>query len=126
VTIREIEVGSGLLHAKVVGEFRLDEAQNTFLQLLESIAQHKAHKVLFNGLELSGNPDTIERFYYGSFVAEAVFKFEDKGVSQFTPFAYVLKEPVRDPGRFGETVAVNRFMRVKVFDNVDDALSWLK
>jgi hypothetical protein len=105
VTIREIEVESGLLRVKMVGEFQLDEAQNTFLELLESIAQHKARKVLFNGLELSGNPETMERFYYGSFVAEAVLKFEDKGVSRFTPFAYVLKEPVRDPGRFGETVA---------------------
>jgi hypothetical protein len=126
MTIREIGVESGLLHVKMGGEFQLDEAQNTFLELLEFAAQHKARKVLFNGLEITGNPETMERFYYGNFVAETLFKFKDKRVPLRTPFAYVLKEPVRDPQRFGETVAINRFMRIQMFDNVDDALNWLE
>ena len=41
-------------------------------------------------------------------------------------FAYVLKEPVLDPERFGKTVAVNRGMLVKTFDNLEDALGWLE
>jgi hypothetical protein len=32
---------------------------------------------------------------------------------------------VLDPKRFGETVAVNRSMWLKSFDNPDDALGWL-
>jgi hypothetical protein len=40
-------------------------------------------------------------------------------------FAYVLKEPVLDPQRFGQTVAVNRGMNVKTFDNVEQARTWL-
>jgi hypothetical protein len=33
------------------------------------------------------------------------------------PFAYVIHEPVRDPARFGETVTVNRGMKVKTFND---------
>jgi hypothetical protein len=32
---------------------------------------------------------------------------------------------MRDPGRFGETVAVNRGMLTKTFESIDDALEWL-
>jgi hypothetical protein len=32
---------------------------------------------------------------------------------------------VLDPDRFGETVAVNRGMPVRVFDNLEEALKWL-
>ena len=41
-------------------------------------------------------------------------------------FAYVLKEPVLDPKKFGETVAVNRGMLIRVFDNPEEALQWLE
>ena len=40
-------------------------------------------------------------------------------------FAYVAHAPVRDPERFGETVAVNRGMNVKVFETPEDAMEWL-
>jgi hypothetical protein len=40
-------------------------------------------------------------------------------------FAYVMHEPLRDPGRLGETVAVNREMDVKTFETPDVAFEWL-
>ena len=67
----------------------------------------------------------MERFYYGEFAAQTVAKFTSRGVSGSTQFAYVLEVPVLDPGRYGETVAANRGMLVKAFDNLDDALGWL-
>jgi len=108
-----------------MGEFSLEEAKRTFLELLEAVARHQVKKVLFDGRRLTGDPDTLERFYYGKFAADAVLQFKDRGVSPSTQFAYVLKEPVLDPQRFGETVAVNRGMLVKTFDNLEDALGWL-
>jgi hypothetical protein len=53
-----------------------------------------------------------------------VKKFANRGVSRGTPFAYALEEPVLDPKRFGETVALNRGMNVKTFHNLNDALRW--
>jgi hypothetical protein len=110
----------------VTGDFSLEEAQRTFSEILEAVARSKVEKVLFDGRGLAGNPELMERFYYGEFVAETVGKFTADGVSRSTRFAYVLDEPVRDPGRFGENVAVNRGMVVQTFDNDQDALEWLQ
>jgi hypothetical protein len=67
----------------------------------------------------------MERFYYAEFAAQSVANFANRGVSLTTQFAYVLKEPVLDPRRFGETIAVNRGMFVRAFDTLEDALKWL-
>ena len=122
----EICLESGFLRVGAVGEFSLREAKRTFLEMLDAVARHKVRKVLFDGRGLVGEPETMERFYYGEFAAKAVAKSADHGkLSRSTQFGYVLEEPVLDPQRFGETVAVNRGMIVKVFDNLQDALGWL-
>ena len=95
------------------------------MEVLEAVARHKVRNVLFDGRKLVGKPETMERFYYGAFAAEAVMGFADRGVSLGTKFAYVLKEPVRDPRRFGETVAVNRGMHMRTFETLEPALAWL-
>jgi len=120
----EIYAGPGSLRAVVSGEFSMDEAKSTFLELLDVVAQHRAGKVLIDGRELKGEPKTIERFLYGSFAAHAVTT-HPKRAPRASQFAYILREPVFDPQRFGETVAVNRRMWVRSFDNPDDALEWL-
>jgi hypothetical protein len=118
---------SGVLRVIAAGEFSLEEARRTFLEILDAVAQQKAEKILFDGRELKGDPETMERFFYGEFAAQAVAKYTRQyGAPRAPQFAYVLQEPVLDPRRFGETVAVNRGMRVKVFDNLDDALVWPK
>jgi hypothetical protein len=114
-----------LLNVVATGKFSLEEAHRTFLQMVEAIALYKSEKVLFDGRKLIGNPKTMERFYYGEFAAQNVVTFLERGVCAAPQFAYVLREPLRDPGRFGETVAVNRGMHVKTFDSPEEALQWL-
>ena len=124
--ILRISAESGLLRVIATGEFSLEEAERTFLEILDAVALHKTEKILLDGRELKGEPDTIERFLYGKFAAHAVVSDIREGVLPFAPqFAYVLQEPVLDPQRFGETVATNRGMWVKAFDNIEDALGWL-
>jgi hypothetical protein len=121
----QIHPESGLLNVVATGKFSLEEAKRTFLQMVQAIALHKSKKVLFDGRQLTGNPKTIERFYYGKFAAQTVLASVEQGVSAALPFAYVLREPVLDPERFGETVAVNRGMNVKAFHSPEEALQWL-
>jgi hypothetical protein len=116
----------GFLKVLATGKFSLKEAERTFLEILEAIVAHKAGKAMIDGRTLTGKPATIERFLYGKFAASSVAMYKARGLSPFTAFAYVLKVPVLDPQRFGETVAVNRGMRIKVFDNVEDAFTWLE
>jgi hypothetical protein len=115
-----------LLAVRATGKFSLDEAKGTFLQIMDAVALHRTKHVLFDGRTITGNPETIERFYYGEFAAATVAQRKNRGKSGDTRFAYVLKEPVLDPERFGETVAVNRGMHVKAFDNLEEALKWLE
>jgi hypothetical protein len=123
--ILEILPEPGFLHAKAAGQFSLEDAKKTFMELLDAVAQRQVKKVLFDGRELSGEPEPMERFYYGKFAAGAVVRSATPGVSPATQFAFVLKEPVLDPEKFGETVAVNRGMLVRAFETPGEALQWL-
>jgi hypothetical protein len=121
----EIHARADCLQASIAGAFSLAGAKDAFLKIAEAAAFHRMKKVLVDGRSLTGNPETLERFHYSQFAAELVQKFQDRGLSPATRFAYVLVEPVLDPERFGETVALNRGMLIRVFDNLDDAVRWL-
>lgn len=115
----------GIFRAVAAGSFALDEAKEQFIQLLGAVADHRAAAVLFDGRELTGEPQAIERFLYGEFAAAAYARHKViQGRS--TRFAYVLREPVLDPRRFGESVAVSQGMEVRAFDDIATALAWLR
>jgi hypothetical protein len=109
------------LHVIATGEFSLEEAKRTFLEMLEAVAANHSTRILFDGRELTGEPTTMERFYYGVFTAEET----SRHVYNVPRFAYVLKEPVLDPRKFGENTAVNRGVTVTTFTSFDAALNWL-
>jgi hypothetical protein len=116
----------GLLRATTTGHFSIKEAERTFLEIIDAIIRHNARKVLFDGLEITGKPDTMERFFYGEFVAKAIMDcVVGRKISDAPKFAYLLRPPVLDPNRFGETVASNRGMIVKTFETLEEATSWL-
>ena len=121
----EMRPDSDLLRVNETGEFSLEDAKRTFLEMMEAVALNRTKRVLFDGRTITGNPQTIERFFYGEFAAFTVAQYQERGVPPSTPFAYVLRAPVMDHEKFGETVAVNRGMRIRVFDNLEDALEWL-
>ena len=115
-----------VLYVAVGGDFTLDSAKRNFLEIVEAINQHKSEKVLLDGRKIAGEPTIIQRFYYGQFVADAITAPDKKrGLVKNPEFAYVLLPPALDRGRLGETVAVNRGIKLKVFDNMPDALAWL-
>jgi len=125
--IASTSVESGVLRVTVAGAFSLPVAETNFLEILAAVASEECFKVLVDGRLVEGDPSTIQRFLYGSFAAESVASHIRNGkVAQTPRFAYVLQEPVLDPERFGETVALNRGLWVKVFENIDDARAWLR
>src|SRR5262245_33501972 len=114
---------SGTLYVEVTGTFTLEEAQQNFIEMLAAVREHGTEKILADGREVQGEPATIERFYYGEFAASAVRELVEGGWDHKPPqFAYVLREPVIDPLRLGETIAVNRGMNIKVFENHYEAV----
>ena len=70
-----------MLRVIATGEFSLEEAERTFLEMLDAIARHKAEKILLDGRALKGDPGTIQRFLYGEFAAHAVERYiRERGV----------------------------------------------
>ena len=121
---QQMRFESGLLKVEASGEFSLEEAQRAFLEILRAVAQYQGEKVLLDGRNVKGEPREIERFLYGEFAAQATRKLAyEHGI--FPWFAYVLHEPLRDPDRYGETVAQNRGMMIKVFETPGEAMVWL-
>src|SRR5215469_11883895 len=114
--LQDMRPDGDLLSVRATGEFSLEEAKRNFLEMMEAVALHGTKRVLVDGRTITGHPRTIERFYYGEFTADAVAHHQTRNASGAIRFAYVLREPVLDPGRFGETVAVNRGMLIKVVD----------
>lgn len=121
----QMRSGPGSLNVTATGKFSLTEAKRTFVQMMIAVERNKADKVLLDGRSVKGDPKVIERFYYGEFAARTVNEHVLRGLSR-PRFAYVLREPMLDPRRLGEIVAVNRGMHLKVFDNVKEARDWLR
>jgi len=116
---------AGFLRVTASGEFSLQDATRTFVELLDAVARYGRVKVLFDGRQILGEPATMERFYYGEFAARSVAQFALHRKAGMPRFAYVLRPPVLDSSRLGETVALNRGMSVKAADSIDDAFAWL-
>jgi hypothetical protein len=124
---QEIHFESGLLTVDARGEFSLEEAKQAFLDMLAAVAQYHAEKVLFDGRNLQGKPEHIERFYYGYFAAIETMKLIAEYPMRRAPrFAYLINAPLRDPRRYGETVAANLGMTVKTFETPEAAFEWLE
>jgi hypothetical protein len=118
LTIR-ITGSSNVLYVLIEGEFTLESANRTFLEVLDAVKEHQCKFVLMDGRMVTGNPTIVERYYYGEFASASVNALRPR-------FAYILHEPVLDPLRLGETVAVNRGMQVKVFDKLAEGVNWLE
>ena len=115
-----------VLHVSAKGSFTLDSAMQTFMEIVRAADMNKSERILFDGRDLAGEPTIIERFYYGEFAADAVMRPGEYRAPLKNPqFAYVLSPPILDPSRVGETVAANRGMNVRAFDNMVDAVAWL-
>jgi hypothetical protein len=121
---QEMHCESGLLRVDVRGVFSLEEAKRAFLEIIVAVARFQAEKVLVDGRKLNGNPKDFERFCYSEFAAKATNRlFKETRISP--RFAYLINEPLLDPRRFGETVALNRGMKVKTFETLEEACEWL-
>jgi hypothetical protein len=122
--IKRVQLEQGVFSAVVVGEFKLAPAQSQFIELLDEAVQRGATKVLIDGQQITGSPNGFERFLYGVFAATATLDVMNQHNIRLR-FAFVIHEPLRDPERIGETVAVNSGMDVKTFEDTNEALQWL-
>ena len=115
----------GYLKITVEGEWADNLIGETADRLLALCEKHQAKKILFDFLELSGNPSTMSRFYMST---QFAVKFLKLRLSHRLPpcrFAVFGRHPLVDPNRFEETVAVNNGLPVRTFTDLEKAMDWL-
>ncbi len=122
----EIKPEEGFIRVRVSGQFSLQEVNEAFVKMLEAISLHSATNVLVDCRSLQGTPTTMERFDHSVFAAQKLSELRTGGTSRGMRFAYVCEVPLLDPEKFGETVGLNRAVKVSVNDSIEDALRWLE
>ena len=104
------------------GEFEPDAFIDACRQALSFASENKITAILIDGRRLTGELfTTMERFKVGE-----AFAYLQRGLPFVTRVAVVGNEPLVDPNRFGETVAVNRGALGKVFTDIEEATMWLE
>jgi len=103
------------------GSYTKQELLNLFDQALNIAAESGLQAVLVDISDVEGEPNTAERFEVGAQFAELQLSKDT-----IVAIAVMGKEPMIDPERFGETVALNRCAVGKVFTDLDEAISWLE
>jgi hypothetical protein len=116
----KFELREEFLHCRASGEFSFEDACMVIQEVLAESAQRGALKVLVDCLRMGGSPTMVERYAMSEFLASKVVELK-----RFPRLAFLGKEPLVDPNRFGELVATNRGVQMKTVEQMEDALNWL-
>ena len=113
------------LLAALSGVFSLRGAQDAYDRAVKAALPLGFSRILFDASAVTGNPSQDERYALGLFVATAQRMLAATIPPRFLQVAVYGHQPLIDPNRFGETVALNRGAKVKVSERLDEALAWL-
>jgi hypothetical protein len=104
------------------GPFDVERLKDVHQRALDYALEEKLRAILVDATGLRGhNPSIMERFDFGETIA-SLQRRENSRIC----IAFIGKEPVVDPRRFGETVVLNRGGCGKVFEDSSEALSWIE
>lgn len=118
----EIQVKDACLQVVCRGNFSMQAAKTGLMAMFEVAARENLWKILVDARAVRGKLTTEERFYLGDFLVQETLKSE--GISSLR-IGLVGDATMVDPRRFGETVARNRGVMVKVGTDWDEICQWL-
>ena len=118
----EVDVRPDYIYLSCTGVFSNDDLLYVYEKGLTIAEDKKLIAILIDIRVLGGEPpSTMQRFTLG----EAVPRLQLEHSSRIC-LVLVGDEPMIDPERFGETVAVNRGATGKAFTDIDEAVTWLE
>ena len=91
---------------------------------LEYLLENNLSKLFFDAFRVKGVVTTMDRYYFGEFAAFESLKYIGKGLKKIT-VSICGEEPIIDPRRFGEIVARNRGLNLKVTTGKNESLQFL-
>jgi hypothetical protein len=113
----KITVEPGFLRVVSTQSVSSSSLQEFLEQLRDAARDIGVCNILVDARGASGFLSTMTRFDYASHLAKELREFR---------IAFVLPEALRDPDVFGETVAVNRGGRFRLFSTLEEAYQWLE
>jgi len=119
-----LKVKDNYLSVAVSGHFSLSEAKLMYTAALESLLTNELTKLFIDAFKVKGKVTTIERYYFGEFAAYESLKYMKSGLKRIAVTIYG-EEPIIDPHRFGEIVARNRGLNLKVTTDKNESLKFL-
>ena len=122
---QEIEIHHDYIVVVLRGQFSIQEALALAKEMFETGSQQKVTKVLVDIRQMTGIPNTSERFIYGTFLAEEGLRQRGQG-NAIMRMAYLGYAPTLDPTHFGEYVVNNRGAIVKSVFDEQEAWAWLE
>lgn len=120
------EMKEKILSIAIEGPFEFSALGPMLDRVIEDCAKHGALKALVDLRGVTGSLSLMERFGMASLFASKYLAARVSGRIPACRFAVVGQPPIVDPKRFGETVAVNRGVPVKVFLEEAPAWEWLE
>jgi hypothetical protein len=118
--LMKFETHEEFLYCKVSGEYSFEHLCSVVRKVLAEAGQRGANKVLVDGLQMWGSPTMAERYGLSEFLAREMVE-----ARIFPRLAFLGKEPLVDPNRFGEIVGTNRGVQMKTVEEMEDAVKWL-
>jgi hypothetical protein len=116
---------AGVLHVRLRGRVSLAFAQRAYDEVIQYAVDHGHHVLFLDCRAVEGSLGDFERYDFGMHaVAHHAALVQAGGVSP--RIAIAGSEPLVDPARFGETVATNRGVWLKVTTSAEEALAWLR
>jgi hypothetical protein len=118
------KVKNNFLSVTVSGHFSLSEAKIMYADALECLLKKNVSKLFFDAFRVKGVVTTMDRYYFGEFAAFESLKYIGKGLKKIS-VSICGEEPIIDPRRFGEIVARNRGLNLKVTTDKNESLQFL-
>ena len=110
------------IHVTGEGSYVLADAVQIIGEALATASAHGQPRIFIDARKITGNLSIMQRFEFGEAVAQ-LYSCRPAGCAAL--IALVGNEPLLDPSRIGETVALNRAVPVKATTDIKEALSWL-
>ena len=114
----DIQPTAEYLYVLCRGVYTFAETLALYRRSVEAAVEHKLSKILIDARPVTGHPAMIERYQFAELLAELQRNFLPT-----LQIAVVGNEPLIDPGRFGEVVAVNRGVCAKATTDMDAAIA---
>ena len=115
----EITAREGILEARVTGDFRLERFKRQIETILQAAKERGLDRILVDVARMAGFEalDTTDRFEMATHAARLA--------GNLVKIALVGRTPQLDRERFGEQVAQNRGLNIRIFVDEAAALAWL-